>query len=91
MRSANADDAPSLIFPITVATNFKDVLKGKTPMGHCTAFRVTGAGNVTVRCKRARADHETEVLPCLEGETVYGKITEIVAADAGCFPIVVSA
>lgn len=90
IRSANVDDIPDLVFPITEPVAFKDVLQGDRALGYCSAFRVNEAGTVTVTCKSPRNDHANEDIPCLAGETIYGKFTAIVDADSGCYPIVVS-
>jgi hypothetical protein len=84
-----ADDIPTFLFQISEATDFANIARKGNRMGHCTHFKVTAAGTVTVRLKMPRDGAGTEALVLEAGETMCGKVAEIVAADAGCFPITV--
>lgn len=90
MGHPTSDDLPTFVFEINAALAFATVTRKGKSMGHAETLRVTGAGMLEVKLKMPRDGHTTEVIMVLEGETIAGKFAEVVDADSGVYPILVS-
>ena len=83
-------EIPSLVFQVSAPTDFRDMAwSAGNKLAYINVFKVTAAGTVEVRMKAPRDGHATESLVLEAGETVQGRIVELVDADVACYPIMV--